>query len=201
MRYLSSVCLPLLLILALAPGVAAQRSLYQDYKAQRIGDVITIVLQENISGSSNTDFRNRSNTAGSAQGGISGNLPNFLPVFGANAQVNYQSDDQNRSVQSNLLRGTLSARVEDVAPNGDLLIRGERSTEINGEFHKLTIKGFVRSQDIDVNNNVASFRIANAEITYLKKQDPEHMKNRPGLVKKIAFGVLTLGLGVAAILL
>jgi len=177
----------------------AQRSLYQDYKAQRIGDVVTIVLQENISGRSNTDFSNRSNTSGSAQGSITGNIPGFLPVFGADASVDYRSSDDNESSQSNLLRGTVSARVIDVTPNGDLLVEGFRKNEINGEYHSLTIKGFVRSQDIDDENRVPSFRIANAEIIYEKDQSAEHMRKRPGFFKKLAFGVLAIGLGIAAL--
>lgn len=177
----------------------AQRSLYQDYKATRIGDVVTIVLQENVSGRSETDFKNTSNTSGSAQGSITGNIPNFLPVFGANASVDYRADDRNTSQQSNLLRGTVSARVVDVTPNGDLLIKGSRKTEINGEYHSLKIKGFIRTNDIDEENRVPSFRLANAEIIYEKDQSAENMKKRPGFIKKIAFGLLAIGLGVAAI--
>jgi len=202
MRYLTSHTLTTLLVIILIGTTfqaEAQRSLYQDYKATRIGDVVTIVLQENVSGRSETDFENTSNTSGSAQGSITGNIPNFLPVFGADASVDYRADDRNTSQQSNLLRGTVSARVVDITPNGDLLVKGSRKTEINGEYHSLQIKGFIRTNDIDEENRVPSFRLANAEIIYEKDQSAENMKKRPGFIKKIAFGLLAIGLGIAAI--
>ena len=48
----------------------AQRSLYSDVKAHRVGDVITVIMTENIRGSSSIDTRTSSNTAGSASGGV-----------------------------------------------------------------------------------------------------------------------------------
>ena len=200
MKYLSTLTmLTAIILIGTTIQAEAQRSLYQDYKATRIGDVVTIVLQENVSGRSETDFENSSNTSGSAQGSIAGNVTNFLPVFGADASVDYRADDRNSSQQSNLLRGTVSARVVDVTPNGDLLIKGSRKTEINGEYHSLMIEGFIRTNDIDEENRVPSFRLANAEIIYEKDQSAKNMKKRPGFIKKIAFGILALGLGIAAI--
>lgn len=178
----------------------AQRSLYEDYKARRIGDVITIVLQENISGSSNTDFSNQSSTAGEASGGVSGNLTPFLPLFGANASVDYQTDDRNKSAQSQLLRGTLSARVEQVTPSGDLLIVGSRSTQINGEYHKIEVKGYVRPGDINADNQIPSYRIANADIIYQKEGGVKQERKRPGFFKRVAWVVLGLGLTTSIVL-
>jgi flagellar L-ring protein precursor FlgH len=186
--------------LILPAQVTAQQSLYEDYKARRIGDVITIVLQENISGSSNTDYSNKSSTAGEAQGGVSGNLTPFLPLFGANASVDYQTDDRNKSAQSQLLRGTLSARVEQVTPSGDLLIVGSRSTHINGEFHSIEVKGYVRPGDINADNQVPSFRIANAEIVYEKEGGLKQERKRPGFWKRAAWVVVGLGLTTAIVL-
>ena len=93
---------------------SSQFSLYQDYKARKIGDLVTIVLQENITGSSSADNSNKSGVNGGATGSVTGNLAPFLPLFGANAAVDYQSNDRNAAAQSNLLRGTVSARIEEI---------------------------------------------------------------------------------------
>lgn len=188
-----------ILFLLIPCSFYGQRSLYQDYKAGRIGDVVTIVLEENIRGATSTDASNNSGRAGSAQGSVTGNITPFLPVFGADASVNYQSNDRNAAAQSQLLRGTVSARIEDVLPNGDLLLFGERTMEINGEHHYMSVKGFIRPNDVDAFNSVASYRIANAEITYLKKDDLKKARRRPGLLKTAAWVVLGIGLGVAAV--
>ncbi len=182
--------------LILLPGVvAAQNSLYQDYKASQVGDAITVVLAENISGQSNTTASTKSNSTGKASGSVTGTLTKFLPVFGAGASLDYNTADNISSVQNQLLKGTLTARVEKVGANGNLYIVGKRSTEINGEIHTLDLEGYVRPQDISPDNSVLSYRIANAHITYLKKGNVRH---RPGFVRKTLFVVLGLALGVAA---
>lgn len=184
--------------LMLVIPASAQYSLYQDYKATRIGDVITIVLQENISGSTSTEANAAGATSGSAQGGVTGNLSPFLPLFGANASVDYKSDDRNSANQRQLLRGNVSARVEDIMPNGDLYVVGSRSTEINGELHKVDVKGFVRPNDINNYNEVISYRLANAEIVYQKDDSLKQMSKQPGFWRKMMWTTLGVGLGVAA---
>ena len=188
-----------LLVCSFPKNLQAQGSLYEDYKANRIGDVITIVLQEDISGSSNTNYSNQSGTSGEAQGGVSGNIAPFLPLFGANASVDYQTDDRNRSAQSQLLQGTLSARIVEITPHGDLLVIGKRSTDINGESHKIEVKGYVRPNDIDAKNRIPSYRIANAEIVYEKQGGIKQEAKRPGFVKRLVWFTLGVGLGAAAI--
>lgn len=178
----------------------AQRSLYADYKARAIGDVITIELQENINGATNRDYSNDSRSEAGASGTIGGNLAGFVPIFGADAKFQNNSSDRNRSSQTQYLRGTVSAVVESITPSGDLIINGSRSTEINGELHQLSIKGYVRSADIDVRNTVPSFRIANAEITYIQKKGPKQILRQPGFVKRVLLVTLSLGLGAAVVM-
>ena len=181
-------------------SLMAQRSLYSDYKARMVGDVITIQLQENINGATNRDYSNVSNAEAAASGTIGGNLAGFVPIFGADAKIDYNNSDRNRSSQTQYLRGTVSAVVEEVTPNGDLIIEGSRSTEINGELHTLTIKGYVRPADVDVRNMVSSFRIANAEITYVQKKGPKQLLRQPGLLKRVLLVTLGLGLGGAVVM-
>lgn len=195
----------ILLILAVSgffglSSLLAQRSLYSDYKARMVGDVITIQLQENINGATNRDYSNVSNAEAAASGTIGGNLAGFVPIFGADAKIDYNNSDRNRSSQTQYLRGTVSAIVEEVTPNGDLIIEGSRSTEINGELHTLKIKGYVRPADVDVRNMVSSYRIANAEITYVQKKGPKQLLRQPGLLKRVLLVTLGLGLGGAVVM-
>lgn len=178
----------------------AQRSLYSDYKARSVGDVITIELKENINGATNRDYSNDSRAEAGASGSIGGNLAGFVPIFGADAKIDYNNSDRNRSSQTQYLRGTVSAIVESVSPSGDLVVQGSRSTEINGEMHQLKIRGYVRTADIDVRNMVPSYRIANAEITYVQKKGPRQLLKQPGLLKRVLLVTLTLGLGAAVIM-
>src|SRR5690625_8005868 len=53
--------------LLLPESATAQNSLYRDVKANGVGDIITVILAENISGSSSSDARSSSNAAGCAE--------------------------------------------------------------------------------------------------------------------------------------
>ena len=184
------------LMLLIIPGFAvAQNSLYQDYRARRVGDIITIVLAENISGQSSTKANTKSSSAGNASGKVTGSITNFLPVFGANASLDYNTNDDISNVQNQLLKGTFTARVDTIETNGDLHITGSRSTEINGEIHTLYLQGYVRPEDVSTNNSVLSYRIADAHIKYLKKGK---VKDRPGFLRKKMFLLLGVILAVTA---
>lgn len=186
----------ILLLFVQAGALNAQRSLYRDYKASRIGDVVTIQLVEDIRGEASTDASNSSNRSGGAQ--VQGNLTPILPSFGANSRINYQGDDRLNAAQSQLLRGTISARIQDITPSGDLLLTGERSMEINGELHKMSIRGYIRPNDVDAFNSVASYRIANAEIVYAKKGGLKQAAKKPFFGRTLVWVLLTAGLAISA---
>lgn len=188
------------LFFAFSTQATGQRSLYQDYKAGRIGDVVTINLAEDIRGATSTDAMNSSNRNGVAGAQVQGNITPFLPSFGANSRFNYQGDDRIQAQQSQLLRGTISARIEDITPSGDLLLFGERSMEINGELHKLSVRGYIRPNDVNAFNAVPSFRIANAEIVYSKKGGLKQASKRPFFARTVTWIVMVAGLGTAAVL-
>jgi len=143
-------------------------SLFEDSKAGRIGDILTIVLEESTSSSK------------SAETSITKETSNELPnptVFG---NVVIGSDDNNfqsiegetdfegtgESDQSNSLSGTITAVVADVLPNGVLLVQGEKWMNFNRGEEYLRVSGLVRKEDIGPNNTVSSLRLADARLAY-----------------------------------
>ncbi len=183
----------------LVPAVA-QTSLYRDVKANQVGDIITVVLVENISGSSTSDARRTSNANGSATGSVSGNFIPFEPTFGSDVRVDYGSDSRNLASQRQLLEGFMSVQIVDVTPLGDLIVQGTRITEINGETHEMRLSGTVRPNDVDSNNRVLSYRVANANISYQKKGGFAEATKRRGLMRRIVYTGVGLGLGAAILL-
>lgn len=184
-----------LIFLIIPVFAVAQNSLYQDYRARQVGDIITIVLAEDISGQSNTTANTKSNSSGKASGEVTGSITKFLPVFGADASLDYNTSDDISNVQNQLLKGTFTARVDTIEKNGDLYIIGSRSTEINGEIHTLYLSGYVRPEDVSTDNSVLSYRIADAHIKYMKKGKVRH---RPGFIRKSMFAVLGIILAFTA---
>jgi len=138
-------------------------TLVSDSRAFRPGDVLTVVLQETTqaSKSADTSFGKQSKVA-------------IAPVVvGGHALDSDVSVDAKRtfdgsatSTQQNALQGAITVIVEDVLPNGLLLVRGEKSLTLNQGEEFLRVAGYVRAQDIDSNNRVSSQRIANARIVY-----------------------------------
>lgn len=191
----------LFLVLWLCVGAAtqcaqAQQSLYNDLRAHKVGDVITVVLAENISGKSTVSASTDSKTKGHAKSGIGSNFLPISPEFEAGASMIYNSDESARAKQSQLLHGTLSVRIKDIEDNGSFFIAGKRSMEINGERYNLTLKGYIRPADITPGNRVLSYRIADAKITYLKQNSLDSHLHKPGLGRKLLWGLL--GIATAA---
>jgi len=190
MKTITLFTLALLLSLSAALPASAQHSLYRDNKANKVGDVITVVLVENISGSSTRDERSSSNQLGSMQGSLGGNFMPLEPFFSSDASVNSNSNANFLANQQQLLQGNLSVRIVDVTPNGDLVVEGSRATEINGEKHWVKLSGMVRPNDVDNTNSVLSYRVANAEISYQKEESLRQAWRRPGKLRRsVMYGI------------
>lgn len=189
-----AVVLLLLGTVSLAHG---QHSMYQDNEARQVGDILTVILQENISGSTSSDAQNSSSSAAGAGGSVAGNFMPFQPTFGSDVEVNYDSDEQVQTNQGQLLEGYMSVEVTGLTDSGNLIVEGTRSTEINGEKHQIDLKGIVRPKDIDGRNQILSYRLGNAEINYEKDGDIKGLMKKEGFFKRAAMTIV--GAGIAAV--
>jgi flagellar L-ring protein precursor FlgH len=158
-------------------GVAMR--LFEDSRARRVGDILTISLAENTTATkanststakdSSVSFSNPTLLGTSALFNLPSGLPlastlnNTLEVEQSGTQ---SFDGQGSSNQSNSLTGNLSVTVVEVLPNGAMIVRGEKLLSLNrgDEFIRLT--GMVRPEDISADNTVASTRVADVSITY-----------------------------------
>lgn len=155
-----------ILFFALPQAASAQPSLYSDIRAFRVGDAITIQLAERTSATRNSGWgQSRSSNLG-ASSSVDGG-PDLSGNFGVNAKFNNESQNENRSVQRDLLQGTMTALVVGVdSLAGNLIVAGERSLNVNGETHIMKVEGSVRPFDINTNNTILSYQLANANIIY-----------------------------------
>lgn len=147
---------------------ATARELFRDIKAYRVGDVLTVTLEENtdaeMSSATNTN-KNDANTlgAGTILGKVLTPGQNALTVQTAN---NRSFSGSGNSAQSNRITGELSVTVHKVLANGNLVVRGEKRTTINQGMEFLRLSGIVRPEDVTDSNEVSSIRIANAHLSY-----------------------------------
>jgi len=156
--------------------------LFEDVKARRIGDVITVILQENTSAtklaSAAADKDQSTDVANPILFGAAPqfNLPSFLPLDNTKDNTLEQALSASRSFegeadasQSNSLNGAITATIADVLPNGNLVVRGEKWLTLNQGEEYIQISGIVRPQDVSPNNSVLSTQIGDARITYSGK--------------------------------
>jgi flagellar L-ring protein FlgH len=142
--------------------------LFNDARAHRIGDILTINLVEAMQASK------KSETTTSKTDKVNVGAPQILGqslrVAGqtANSALNSANsfDGAGSSTQSNQLSGQLTVTVAQRLSNGNLLVRGEKWLTINQGQELIRISGIVRAQDIGQDNSVDSTRVADARITY-----------------------------------
>lgn len=157
-------------LLALISGTAAAQnlatnSIFSDYKAHRVGDIITIHIIEFASGSNEARTSTDKQSVASAKGEGSGALK-FIPLFGLEASDNLQFSGEGETTRRGVLRAKMSAIIKGIDRNGNLVIEGSREVEVNNEKQMTTLTGLVRPEDITADNVVYSYNIADARIHY-----------------------------------
>jgi len=151
-------------------NVATAKMLFQDKKALRVGDIITVVLSENTSATKNADTELSKDTSVSTTAPtLFGNSPNFgagTTDLGISLTSGNAFKAETDSKQSNLLQGIISVTVQKVFANGNLLIKGEKWISLNQGNEFIRVSGLIRPEDINKDNQVVSTNVANARIYY-----------------------------------
>jgi len=146
-------------------------NLYSDIKAHRVGDIITVYLEEATSASKNAGTSHeKKNTYGvtidSTIIPTKGSTPLTITGGGAGFNQNSKFEGDADADQSNNLQGSITVNVVRVLNNGNLVIRGEKWLMLNNGEEYVRIKGVIRSEDVSSDNTVSSMRVANARIQY-----------------------------------
>ncbi|WP_199608992.1 flagellar basal body L-ring protein FlgH [Flocculibacter collagenilyticus] len=148
--------------------------LYSDRKAHRVGDIITVVLEESTQASKTAKTENKKTTSASLDpivgfGGQNVAFKGDAIQLGLDSDNSFKGDA--KSNQSNSLSGNISVNILQVLPNGNLVIRGEKWLTLNTGEEFIRVTGLIRPQDITADNTIESTRVANARIEYSGKGD------------------------------
>jgi len=131
----------------------ALSSLFKDYKASNVGDVVTIFLDPDskLAGESgaNTDLERQGGVGGNLKAGWSGTTWAKKDYSGTmSADLKNSSKGGGKTTRSGILTGTITARVVKVLPDGNLVILGGREITVNDETQDLIISGIIQPRDI-----------------------------------------------------
>lgn len=139
-------------------------TLFQDRRAYRVGDILTVQLSEETESSkkAGTQF-GKSSSINLGAPTVANKVYDQLTT---GVEGSRKFDGNASSSQGNKLQGAITVTVHEVLPNGVLRISGEKWLRLNqgDEFIRLT--GIVRVDDISRSNQISSQRIGDARITY-----------------------------------
>lgn len=139
-------------------------TLFSDRVAHRIGDILTVRLEEMTQGEKKAKTKTKKVASNDFPTPVIFNAQ--VPPLTVSTKTDQEFDGEGEVDQHNKLRGTISVTVMQVLTNGNLIIQGESWVTINEGREFVRLCGIVRPEDIDPNNTVSSQRVANARITY-----------------------------------
>lgn len=160
------------------------QSLFADIKAHRVGDILTILVEEQNRASNQVETKTEKSTKISTKGGPGIGSLDFIPMFGADADNSNKFDGKGENLRSGSIRARITVTVIGIKDNGDLLIEGHRIIGINGDEESIYVSGVVRPKDITADNTVYSHLIGDAEITYTGKGNA-NQGSRPGFFTRL----------------
>lgn len=170
----------------------AEVRLFEDLKAGRVGDILTVRLVERTNASKNSQTQTAKTTSATlANPEVFGRpvTKSGIPLFSGSLDGQTSFDGQGTSSQSNSLDGDITVTVIDRLPNGNLVIQGEKWLTINQGKEFIRVSGVIRPNDIETDNSVLSTRIANAQIAYSAK-GALAAANKMGLISRFFNSIL-----------
>lgn len=159
---------------------AGAMTLFNDVRAHRIGDIITISLSEKMSAkkkdeakydkSNNQDFgistpftvNTPNNIVGEAVQAVTNPIKGLGFGYGSESSFAGKSDVK----QDSSLTGAIAVTVVEVIPNGNLVVRGEKWITIHDGDEVVQFAGIIRPEDIQPDNTIASEKVADVRLVY-----------------------------------
>jgi flagellar L-ring protein precursor FlgH len=163
---------------------SGMNGLFQDTKARRAGDIVTVKIEES------SKATNKANTKTARDSSLSAGIDAFMGVedwwqdkvlrwlgsdmpkvnpFGsASVKGSMKSDFEGdgSTTRSGDLTAYITCRVTEVMPNGNLRIVGTREVMVNHENQVIILSGTIRPRDIASDNIIKSIFVADAKIAY-----------------------------------
>jgi len=171
------------------------QSVYSYKKDYKVGDTVTIIIDESTSaiqsGSTRTDKKNDSSFDfgfGLSSGGGEGDGAESNANLTLETKGDASFEGNGRTSRKSTVKTVITATVIDIQPNGNLFIVGQKQLKINNENEQVEISGVIRVEDITPQNTINSSKIANAKVT-VKGSGSVGEVQKPGFMKSI-FGWL-----------
>jgi flagellar L-ring protein precursor FlgH len=163
----------------------------EDTRAVRVGDIVMIRIDEqaNAKGGASTDLNRKSERSMgmTALLGLAPAIRQAYPDIDPEQMVSLMSDmsfqGDGKTSRDGALKGVIAVRVKQQLPNEDLFIEGTKVVMINEEEYHLYVSGLIRPTDIEGDNSVPSWRLADAQVEFTGRGDIASQLDRGWLAK------------------
>lgn len=164
-RIVAACGLALMALAATAVDSLYREDTYQpltaDRKGTRVGDLVTVQIFEASSAASTAD----TNSDRSAD--VAVEVAGTQRRLRRSASLSNDMQGTGRTERTGRLLAQVTVSIQEILPNGDLVLAGEQMLEINDERQRIRLEGRIRPVDLQENNLVLSSRLADAKISYL----------------------------------
>ncbi len=156
-------------------------NLYDDRRAYRVGDIITVTLNERtVSSKSAETTIDKDADVSFGEDNILGRTVDFKGhSLLTDVDQSRGFDGSAEADQENRLQGSIAVTIADVLPNGLLVIRGEKWMTLTNGQEFIRVSGLIRPDDVASDNTIASTKVADARISYSGTGDLANA-NKPG---------------------
>jgi flagellar L-ring protein precursor FlgH len=153
------------------PDIGWMTGLSGDRRARNVNDLLTVQVVESISGSGTADSALTKDSSGGAAVshlfGLENKYPSWLNpsnMVAGTAKTDFKGTGT--TTRQGTLTATMTVRVAEVLPNGDLVLEGAREIEINGDRQMVVLTGVARAADVTPANSVLSTQVGQLRIRY-----------------------------------
>lgn len=165
------------------------RGFFNDLRARHVGDLVTVNIVET------SKATKKATTKTGRESSINAGISNLLGYEAKLSKIGVPGQFSNETMlkasmkngfngsgetsRDETMTAAITARVVEVTPNGNLVIKGAREIKVNNENQMITLMGIIRPEDISPDNTVLSSYIADARIAY-SGRGPVSDKQQPG---------------------
>lgn len=172
------------------------RSLFSSVKAKSIGDLVTILVNEQVKtsdsvkltlnkNSSTTDgFSSAINKIAKAVLNTSKNVvPSELSTFGGTNAVGNTAS----SARTSTFTDTITAQVVQILPNGNLVVQGKKTSVQAGERVDIVMSGIIDPRFLNATGQIQSSQVANLQLSVAGKGSMSNTSNEGAVNKYIRY--------------
>jgi len=147
--------------------------LFEDRRAKRIGDILTVNLVEKTEAkrkSESTDERKANGSIEIPSPTVLGHSTRALGATSWNPAASNKIELKDNETNTNSVSGSITVTVVDVLANGNLVVAGEKQVRINQDTEFIRLAGVVNPSQIAANNSINSTQLADVQVESTNSQ-------------------------------